>query len=80
MPAPGYTGMGNSGIGFAENSRRHGFAIQRAQLAERPTRALSVAIPVLAYICRYSFEINRNATRARSERTQRERCQVADNA
>jgi hypothetical protein len=42
----------NSGIGFATNNSRHGFASQRAQRVDFDTRALSVAMPVLAYICR----------------------------
>jgi hypothetical protein len=58
------------------NSRRHGLAIQRAHCADRPTRALSVAMPVFAYICRYSFEMSRNASRDFSVRTQRDRCQM----
>jgi hypothetical protein len=37
-------------------------ASRRAHVVERWTRALSVAMPVLAYICRYSLEINRNAS------------------
>jgi len=41
-----------SGMGGAANNRWHGFASQRAQRADRETRALSVAIPVSAYICR----------------------------
>ena len=45
-------GVCRSGIGGAENSRRHGAAMIRAQRAERFTRALSVAMPVLAYIWR----------------------------
>ena len=49
----------------------------RARRAERATRALSVAMPVFAYICRYSFEISTNARRARMERTHVERCQTA---
>ena|SRR5581483_1504103 len=40
------------GIGRAANNMRQGFAIQRAQRTERLTRALSIAIPVFAYICR----------------------------
>jgi hypothetical protein len=52
-------------------SRRQEFAIQRAQRAERPTRALSVAMPVLAYICRYNLEISTNASRDFSDSTQR---------
>ena len=57
-------------------SRRQGFAIQRAQCAERPTRALSVAMPVLAYICRYSFEISTNASRDFNDSTQCARSQM----
>ena len=45
----------------------------RAHRADCCTRALSVAIPVFAYICRYSFEINTNAIRARTDSTTRER-------
>lgn len=63
-------------MGGAEKSRRHGFAIQRAHRAERSTRALSVAMPVLAYICRYSFEIKIKARRARSDFKKRDRCQI----
>jgi hypothetical protein len=57
-----YPGTASSGIGLAANSRRHGLAIQRAQFADRPTRAQSVAMPVFAYICRYNFEISTNAS------------------
>jgi hypothetical protein len=42
----------SSGIGCPAKSRRHGIAISRAHRAERLTRALSVAIPVFAYIWR----------------------------
>jgi hypothetical protein len=45
-------GTCRSGIGGAANSRRHGRASQRAHREARFTRALSVAIPVLAYIWR----------------------------
>jgi serine/threonine protein kinase len=45
-------GTSRSGMGGAANSRWQGFASQRAQRADRATRALSVAIPVSAYICR----------------------------
>ena len=68
------------GIGAAMNSRRTALASQRARWADRATRALSVAIPVLAYICRYNLEINTKAMRARSDRTQVERFQIADHA
>jgi hypothetical protein len=42
----------NIGRGRATNRRRHGRAMRRAQRLARFTRALSVAIPVLAYIWR----------------------------
>ena len=51
-PANSPAGALSSGIGLAMNKRRHGFAIQRAQRRERATLALSVAIPVFAYIWR----------------------------
>src|SRR6185369_2534477 len=41
-------GTCRSGIGGAANSLTQGFAIMRAQVADRLMRALSVAIPVLA--------------------------------
>ena len=66
----------SSGIGRAVKSRRQGFALQRAQCAERPTRALSVAMPVLAYIYRYNLEINTNASRDFSDSTQCARSQM----
>jgi hypothetical protein len=46
------------GSGSVTNNRRHGLASHRAHRAER-ARALSVAMPVFAYICRYSVEISR---------------------
>jgi hypothetical protein len=51
-------------------------AIRRAQRFARLTRALSVAMPVFAYICRYSFEISTKANRARSVGVHRERAQI----
>ena len=45
-------GIANSGMGRAAKRRRHGRASQRAHCTDRETRALSVAMPVLAYICR----------------------------
>ena len=45
-------GTSSRGMGRAENRYRHGLAIQRAQRTDRATRALSVAMPVFAYICR----------------------------
>ncbi len=56
-------GTSRCGIGAAAKSRRDGRAIQRATLADRVRRAESVAIPVLAYICRYNFELSTNASR-----------------
>jgi hypothetical protein len=47
-----YTGTCRSGIGFAMNSRRQGFARSLAIRSDFACRALSVAMPVLAYICR----------------------------
>jgi hypothetical protein len=67
-----------SGIGAAMNSRRAILASHRARRADFVTRALSVAMPVFAYICRYNFEMMRNAIRERSERTHLARCQIAD--
>jgi hypothetical protein len=64
------------GIGLAMNKRRHRAAMILAISADRLTRALSVAIPVFAYICLYSFEINTKAIRAFSELTSRERSQT----
>jgi hypothetical protein len=54
--------------------------IHRARRTERATRVLLVAMPVFAYICRYSFEISTNARRERSERTHVDRYQIADSA
>ena len=63
-------------MGAAEKRRRHGAAITRAQRADRLTRALSVAIPVFAYICRYSFEMSTNESRDLNDFTQFERSQI----
>ena len=41
-------------------------------------RALSVEMPVLAYICRYNFEINTNASFAFIDFTQPARCHTSD--
>ena len=43
-------GTSRFGMGDPANSRRQGFKIQRAHFVDRSTRALSVAIPVFAYI------------------------------
>ena len=56
-------GTCSSGIGVAAKRRLSGMASQRAQAAARDTRALSVAMPVLPYIWRYSFDTSRNASR-----------------
>ena len=69
-------GICNSGIGRAWKSRRQGTASQRAQALARFLRALSVEMPVLAYICRYSFEIKTNARRARRLGVQRDRFHI----
>ena len=45
-------GTCSSGIGRPANSHRHGITINLAHCADRFTRALSVAMPVFAYICR----------------------------
>src|SRR5947207_687519 len=70
-------GTCNSGMGPATNRRRQGLASHRAQAPALFLRALSVAMPVLAYICRYSLEMKMNASRARMVGVQRERRQMA---
>jgi hypothetical protein len=70
-------GEAKPGIGFAANSRLDCLAIHRAQVLAFFFRALSVEIPVPAYICRYSFDKNRNAILAFSVGVQAERCQTA---
>ena len=52
LPISAYCGTSSSGMGSATNNRRHGAASQRAHRADRAWRALSVAMPVFAYICR----------------------------
>src|SRR5258705_13832927 len=66
-------GICSSGMGLAWKSLRQGTASQRAQELARFCRALSVAIPVLAYIWRYSLEIKTKARRARRFGVQRDR-------
>ena len=66
-------GICSSGMGLAWNSLRQGTASQRAQALARFRRALSVDIPVLAYIWRYSFDTKTNANRARRSVAQRDR-------
>jgi hypothetical protein len=63
-------------MGRVLKSLRHGIASQRASRLARLRRALSVAIPVVAYICRYSFEMNRKARRERKVGVHRERFQM----
>jgi hypothetical protein len=43
-------GASRCGMGSVTKNRRHALASQRAHRSERPRLALSVAIPVLAYI------------------------------
>ena len=69
-------GIQSSARGRAVNRCRHGLAIRRAHRFARLTRALSVAIPVFAYICLYNFEINTNASRARKFGVHRDRAQI----
>ncbi len=45
-------GICSSGMGAAWNNSRQGLASHRVHVAARLTRALSVEMPVLAYICR----------------------------
>ena len=71
------TGAGNTDpslLAAAEDAMARGIPVVLA------TRALSVAIPVFAYIWRYSFEISTNASRARSDATHDERRQIAGKA
>jgi len=72
------TGVARSGIGRALNKRRQGLAIHRAHRADRPTRALSVAMPVLAYICRYNLEMSTKASLDFKDRTQKAPGSFAD--
>src|SRR5579859_3978148 len=64
------------GIGFVWKRRRHGLASHFASLVARLLRALSVAIPVFAYICRYSFEIKTSISRDLNEVAQLDRFQI----
>src|ERR1039458_7733123 len=72
--ASSQTGDCSSGMGLAWKSFLHWRAVQRAQLFDFLRRALSVEIPVPAYICRYSLERNMKATRARKFGVQADRC------
>jgi hypothetical protein len=70
-------GTSKSGIGFAWNNRRVTLAMRLAQALARCRLALSVAMPVLAYIWRYNFEMKINARRARRFGVHAERFQIA---
>ena len=70
------SGICRSGIGLAMKTRRIAVAMRRAHFAERWTRALSVAMPVFAYICRYNFEIKRNASRPLIDLVQTDRFHI----
>jgi len=72
-----HTGPANSGIGRAWNSFLHCFAVHFAQRFDFLRRALSVEIPVPAYICRYSFDKNMNAIRDFKFGVQADRFQIA---
>ena len=50
-------------MGLELKRRRQGLASNRAQELDLLRRALSVEIPVPAYICRYSLEMKTNASR-----------------
>ena len=52
------------------------YAFRDRRAKKRDFRALSVAIPVFAYICRYSFEISTKESRALSEVVHRDRSQT----
>src|SRR5260370_28162233 len=69
-------GISSSGIGLAMNRRRQGLASHRAQALALFLRALSVAMPVLAYICRYRLEMKMKASRALRLGVQRDRFQT----
>ena len=69
-------GTCSSGIGLAENNNRQGFAIHRASRFAFFFRALSVEIPVFAYICRYSLEMKTNASQSFKFEAQLDRVQI----
>src|SRR6478672_11297879 len=75
-----HDGLFNSGMGLALNSRLHWRAVQRAHFFDFFRRALSVEIPVPAYICRYSLERNTKASRDLKLGQQAERSQIAGQA
>src|SRR5882724_5429882 len=75
--ANAHTGDCSSGIGFALKSFLHCAAVHRAQRFDFFLRALSVEIPVPAYICRYSFDRKTKATLAFSVGVHSDLCQIA---
>jgi len=56
-----HLGPASSGIGVAWNSFLHCFAVQRAHDFDFFRRALSVEMPVPAYICLYNLDRNMKA-------------------
>jgi hypothetical protein len=72
-----HTGDCSSGIGLDLNILLVCFTIQRAVVFAFFRRALSVEIPVPAYICRYSFESITKATLALRFGTHADLCQIA---
>ena len=72
-----HCGPANSGIGRASNSFLHCFAVHLAHRFDFFRRALSVDIPVPAYICRYNFDRNMKAIRALKLGVQADRFQIA---
>ena len=71
-----HTGMASSGIGLEVKNLRVYRESQRAPEFAFLRRALSVLIPVPAYILRYSLERKTKATRARSVGAHSERFQM----
>src|SRR5258708_1122058 len=71
------TGASSSGIGFASNNFRQGTGNQGAGRVGLWRRALSVEMPVFAYIWRYNLEMNKNASRPRSVGTHFDRRQIS---
>lgn len=75
-----HTGESSSGIGFATKIFRVCRAVNRAHDLAFFFRALSVEIPVPAYICRYSLDSMTKATRARRVGVHADRFQIAPNS
>ena len=68
-----------SGIGFPLNSRKQIRPVHLAHRFALLRRALSVAMPVFAYICLYSLEMKTNASRAFKDLTHFARFQISVN-